>query len=31
MTELARMIVGIVLFILLIGFWVCLWIPPPIF
>jgi len=29
--ELARMIVGIILFILLVGFWVCLWVPPPSF
>ena len=32
MSQVARVVVGIVLFILVIGIWVCLWVPPsPIF
>ena len=29
MREIARVIVGIVLLILVIGTWACLWVPPP--
>ncbi len=31
MSEVARVSVGIILFVLVIGIWVCLWIPPPSF
>jgi hypothetical protein len=31
MSQVAQVIVGVVLFILLIGIWACLWVPPPIF
>jgi type II secretory pathway component PulM len=32
MSEIARMIVGITLLVLVVGIWVCLWVPPsPIF
>lgn len=32
MSEVARLIVGVVLLMLVIGLWVCLWVPPlPIF
>jgi hypothetical protein len=27
--EVAQVIVGVVLFILLAGIWACLWVPPP--
>jgi hypothetical protein len=29
--EVAQVILGVVLFILLTGIWACLWVPPPIF
>lgn len=28
MSEIARMILGVILFVLMTGFWVCLWVPP---
>lgn len=28
-SEVAQVIVGVVLFILLTGIWACLWVPPP--
>jgi hypothetical protein len=28
MSEIARVLVGIVLFVLVVGIWVCLWVPP---
>ena len=28
-SEMAQVIVGVVLFILLTGIWACLWVPPP--
>jgi hypothetical protein len=32
MSQVARVLVGIVLFILMTGLWVCLWVPPsPVF
>lgn len=30
-SEVAQVIVGVVLLILLTGIWACLWVPPPIF
>lgn len=30
-SEIARVILGVVLFVLVIGIWVCLWVPLPIF